>query len=285
MGYIKIIIAILIWSSLGIIVRKIDMPLMGKVFYPAAISGLLNLTLLSLTGQAKKSFRIPHATHKMLIFIAVPVCTIANTSLFFYAFTHTTIANAVLSHYTAPIFVALMAPFFLKERSYKTTWISILLSSLGLWLMLWMPSVGGTISLSGSERQGIIAGACSGLAYAFLILMMRALASHHLSIFITLIQNSMVAFILMPFVIGMPFTSQSLPYLVALGIFHSTVAPVLYVQGFKSVKANDAAILGYLEPVGASVLAFVFLREVPAITALFGGALILVSGYLVLRNR
>ena len=77
----------------------------------------------------------------------------------------------------------------------------------------------------------------------------------------------------------------SLPYLVTMGVVHSTIAPLLYVQGLKSVKANEAAILGYFEPVGAIILALVVLHEIPGAIALLGGALILVSGYMILRAR
>jgi drug/metabolite transporter (DMT)-like permease len=284
MGYIQIITAILLWSSLGIFIRKVEIPLLGLVFYPAAISAALQLILLSSTGNLKKTLKADNSRHRVFLFIVVPACTFANTFLFYFAFTHTTISNAVLSHYTAPIFVALMAPVFLKEQSHKTTWIAILLSSLGLWLMLWMPSSDGAMSLSAGERKGVIAGACSGLAYALIILMLRTLASKYMSIVIIFIQNGMVAIFLLPFILNISVPSQSLPYLFILGVVHSTIAPILYTQGFKRVRANEAAILGYFEPVGATILAFVFLHESPGIAALIGGSLILLSGYLIFKG-
>jgi drug/metabolite transporter (DMT)-like permease len=70
-----------------------------------------------------------------------------------------------------------------------------------------------------------------------------------------------------------------------MGVLHSTLAPLLYVQGFRSVKANEAAILGYFEPVGAIILALIVLHEVPGLTALLGGVLILFSGYMILKAR
>jgi len=70
-----------------------------------------------------------------------------------------------------------------------------------------------------------------------------------------------------------------------MGVVHSTIAPLLYVQGFRSVRANEAAILGYFEPIGATLLALVFFGEVPGIKALIGGALILYSGYIILKER
>ncbi len=141
------------------------------------------------------------------------------------------------------------------------------------------------VTLSSTEKMGIIAGALSGLAYAFLIILIRRVASCYSSLFITFIQNGIVALVLLPFIINLEVTMHALPYLLFMGVVHSTIAPILYVQGFRSVKANEAAILGYCEPVGASILAFIFFHEVPGMTALLGGAMILLSGYLILRAR
>lgn len=285
MGHLKIISAILIWSSLGIFVRRLGLPNIVIVFYSTALAGLLQFALLVLTGNIKKELTAASRANNILLLAGLPLCSLANVLLFYYAFNATTIANAVLSHYTAPIFVALMAPLFLKERSHKIIWSAILLSSIGLWLMLWMPQSGGAASLSSGEQQGIISGAASGFAYALIILLVRTLAFNYSSLFIIFIQNSLMALILLPFIISMPFPMQSLPYLIVMGVMHSTIAPVIYVQGFKSVKANEAAILGYFEPIGAAGLAFIFLSEIPGAAALAGGALILFSGYLIIRNR
>jgi drug/metabolite transporter (DMT)-like permease len=285
MGHIKIIAAILIWSSLGIFVRRIGLPNAVIVFYSTALAALFQFALLASTGGVKRELVPSSLTIRILLFIGMPLSSLANVLLFYFAFTHTTIANAVLSHYTAPIFVAIMAPLFLKERNHKTIWIAILLSSAGMWLMLWMPSSGGVMPMSGSERNGIIAGASSGFAYALIILTLRSLASRYSSLFIIFIQNSIMALALLPFILGTGLPLQALPYLVAMGLVHSTIAPLLYVQGFKSVKANEAAILGYFEPVGAILLALVILHEVPGITALLGGAMILFSGYMILKAR
>lgn len=285
MGHIQIIVAILIWSSLGIFIRGIDLPNITIIFYTSAVSGIIQIALLYFTGQARKNLETLKGVHRPLLILAVPICSFANSFLFFYAFKHTTIANAVLAHYTAPIFVAVMSPILLKEKSHSIIWVAIVLSSVGLWLLLWMPSSNGLPLLDGNERLGIIAGALSGLSYALLILMMRALASHYLSLFITCVQNSMLAVIVSPFTAGPGAILDFLPFLLVVGILHSTIAPIIYVQGFRSVRANEAAILGYLEPVGAAILAYFFLNEVPGGTALFGGGLILLSGYLVIRNR
>ncbi|MBI5740192.1 MAG: EamA family transporter [Nitrospirae bacterium] len=285
-GYIKIITAILLWSSLGIFIRKIGIPNEGIVFYSSAIAGLFQLSLLTLTGRLGASYKSDTGSYKLLIFVLLPVFSLANVLLFYFAFTHTTIANAVLTHYTAPIFVALTAPFFLREKILKATWLAIALSSFGLWLILGAPSPYEWASMNENERNGIIAGASSGLAYAFIILILRKIALHYSSIAVICAQNSVIALLLLPVMLKSgPFPLHAIPYLAFMGIVHSTIAPVLYVQGFRSVKANEAAILGYLEPVGAIILALIFLREEPGLHALLGGALILCSGYLIMRAK
>lgn len=285
MGYIKIITAILIWSSLGIFVRKTDIPNTGIIFYPAVIAGSIQLLVLLFTGRIKNAVKADNSPKNAVLLILIPVFFIANTFLFFFAFRNTTIANAVLTHYTAPVFVALMAPVLLKEKILKRAWLAILFSSIGLWFILGTPVSGKSISFTDSEMKGIVAGVFSGLAYAILIIIIRGIAKKYSTLFIVCVQNCLVALILLPFVLDIHLTVQSLPYILTLGIVHSTFAPFLYVRGFHSVKANEAAILGYIEPVGAAILAFIFLHEAPEAGALIGGVIILYSGYLVIRNK
>lgn len=284
MGYVKIITAILIWSSLGIFVRKIGLPNPRIVFYSAIFAVIAQAALVLAKGTMREASQHGKGNKSSILLILVPVFFLANTLLFYYAFKHTTIANAVLTHYTAPVFVALLAPVFLREEVLKTAWAAIVISSIGLWLILGMPVSGELFDLSGRESRGIAAGACSGLAYALLILIIRAIASRYSSLFIVFFQNLVVAVLILPFMTSFQIEMHHLPYFVTLGVVHSTAAPLLYVQGFRQVKANEAAILGYFEPAGAIVLAWIVLHEVPEILAVLGGALILLSGYLVVRE-
>jgi len=282
MGYLKIITAIFIWSSLGIFVRKMGIPTIRLVFYPATIAAILQLMLLLTGGRTKR----PKGEYRMFIYLLLfPLFFLANTLLFFFAFRHTTIANAVFTHYTAPIFVALLSPLFLSERIHRKAWIAIVLSSFGLWLMLDTFSFSWRDAFNNKEATGIIAGLLSGVAYAFIILTIRKIAHDFSPIFILFVQNSIVSIILLPFVINTPHPLSIMPYMLVMGVVHSTLAPLLYVNGLRDVRADEAAILGYLEPVGAIILALIFLHEIPGIRALFGGALILYSGFLIIKKK
>jgi drug/metabolite transporter (DMT)-like permease len=285
MGYLKIITAILIWSSLGIIIRKIKLSNIDIIFFTSAIAGLLQFVLLSSARLIKRDIKIDSDLKSISLLLLIPVFFVANTLLFYFAFKHTTIANSVLTHYTAPVFVAFLAPILIKEKIHRSSWIAIIFSSIGLLFILNAADVNGNLSGSNREILGITAGALSGLAYAFLIMIVRNITHKYSSLFITFVQNGMIVLILLPFMLTLSLPLEFMTYLIILGVIHSTIAPLLYVQGFRTVKANEAAILGYLEPVGAIILALFFLHEVPGFKAMLGGALILFSGFMIIRSR
>jgi drug/metabolite transporter (DMT)-like permease len=273
MASLYILTAIFIWSSLGIIVRMADTDLTYIIFFPSLIAFVTQTIILLSTNERKK---IPRAKRIPYLFLLGPVFLL-NSLFFYYAFTHTTIANAVLTHYTAPVFVAVLSPILLRESIDRVIVISIIISTAGLLLML------KGFSLSEQHIKGITAGVLSGLTYAAIIIIGRALAQEFSPLIITVFQNLAVVALLLPFIKRIPLEIAG--YFVILGLVHSTLAPLLYIRGLKEVRASKAAILGYLEPVGAMLFAMIIFEEVPRIMSLFGGILILYSGYLTIKRR
>ena len=273
MAYLYIITAILIWSSLGVIVRYANTQLTYTIFFPALVALITQCTILFSTKERKN---IPEVKKIPYLFLIGPVF-ILNSLSFYYAFTHTTIANAVFTHYTAPIFVAVLAPLLLRESIDRLVITAIVLSTAGLILMF------HEFALSEQHMKGIAAGVFSGLTYAVLIILGRSLALRYRPLVITVFQNLVVVFLLLPFIKDVPL--HIFGYFLLLGLVHSTAAPLLYIRGLKEVKATRAAVLGYIEPVGAMVFAFVVFREIPPVISFAGGALILYSGYLTIRRK
>jgi drug/metabolite transporter (DMT)-like permease len=144
---------------------------------------------------------------------------------------------------------------------------------------------GDGLQMGEGHRRGIIAGIASGVAYAFLIIVSRRLSQrmlHHKAVVVLL---WITAAVTAPaaFLLDHHLTTRSVLLLLTGGLVHSTIAPLLYFSALRQVMAQHAAILGYIEPLAAVPLAFLFLSELPPATAIFGGILILVSGYLVVR--
>ena len=205
------------------------------------------------------------------------ILAFSNTFTYYYALAHTTVANAVLTHYTAPVIVAFLAPVFLEEKITKSNGVALTISSAGLWLML------NGFSFGDSNTAGIVAGIISGFAYAAVIIAGRIFTQEIKPLVLTFFTNGVVVLVLLPFVRDLP--AGAVGIFVLMGVVHSTVAPLLYYRGLKYVSANRAAILGYLEPVSAIIFSVIFLHEVPGMISLAGGMMILVSGYITLRRR
>ncbi len=272
MSQYYILLAIFLWSSLGLVFRLADVPVHVFLFY----SLLIAVFLQSLIAWKKGYFPELKNRKKLMIPVLLGLVGLANSLAFFYAFRTTTISNAVLTHYTAPVIVALLAALFLKEKITGMLIAAILLSSLGLWIML------DGFSIRQEDMVGMLSGLASGFSYAVLIIIARMHAKEYRPFMLTYVVNITIVLCVAPFVREFPV--HALWAFFVMGTVHSIIAPVLYYRGIRDVSASRTAVLGYLEPVCAILLSVVFLREVPGPNSLLGGMLILCSGYLTIRS-
>lgn len=275
-----ILTAIFLWSSLGVVIRLSGIEVHTLIFLASGVSAVI-AGLLLLKGDMRRHF--PPKGRLIPLLILGPISLI-NSYSFFYSYKNTTIANAVLTHYTAPLFVALLAPFVLRERLSLRILVALLLSTTGLWIMLNM-SAGDLMGLAfkgDRNTMGIIAGLISGLAYALIIITFRVFSQNYHPLILTFSQNAIITFLLLPFSNLDHSITQGLWAVALMGIVHSTIAPILYFKGMRTVTANRAAILGYLEPVCSILLGSVFLNEVIGLRTVVGGSMILLSGYLTI---
>ena len=281
MSYVYILTAIVLWSSLGVVIRFAGMPVPHLIFFPNVISlGLMAFFFF------RKKYReeIPAGRALLPLFLLGPL-SLANTFSFFYAYQNTSIANAVLTHYTAPVMVAFLALFLLKERVTVRVALSVAVATAGLWIMLGVsPSHFWELLRTGDRNTaGILSGILSGFFYALLIITLRTLAPRFNPLVMTFFQNSIIALLLLPWVEIRGIFSPGLWAVIVMGIAHSTIAPFLYFKGMQRVSANHGAILGYIEPVCAIILGAAFLGEDVQHRVVAGGFMILFSGYITIR--
>jgi drug/metabolite transporter (DMT)-like permease len=279
-NYFKIIAAMLIWSTWGLIIRWLALPAIVVLFYTSLIASFLVPLVLKIRGELDFS----GVREAWWIFGLLAISSITNNISYFYSLAHTTVSNAVFTHYTAPLLVAVLAPLIISERILKVTLISLPIAALGMVMIVL--SEGGLRTTSG-DMSGIAAGVVSGIAYAFIIIFSRKLSRmllHHKAVVILLWTTTLVT---APWALTMDYHlhSRAVGLLLITGVMHSTLAPLLYYNALKKVMAQHAAILGYMEPLSAIPLAYLFLSETPTFVALFGGILILFSGYLVIHSR
>jgi drug/metabolite transporter (DMT)-like permease len=279
--YLKIIAAMCIWSTWGLLIRWIALPPVVVLFYTSLFASLFVPLVLKARGEFPAQV---FNCGSWKLFVGLALASLLNNITYFYALGNTTVSNAVFTHYTAPVIVTLFAPLVIAERIERVTLISLPLAVIGMAVIV---IDSGGIRLDSLHLPGILAGTASGFGYAFMIILTRRLSQLQLD------RNALVLLLWMTVVATMPvvlsldyrMTLKSGLLLLLTGIFHSTTAPLLYFTALRKVLAQHAAILGYIEPLAAIPLAFLFLAEQPHVIALFGGALILGSGYLIVHSR
>ncbi len=276
--YLKIVAAMLVWSTWGLMIRWIDQPPVVVLFSTSLVASITVPLVLKVRGE----FDLRGIRPLWWLFGALALSSLVNNISYFYSLGHTTVSNAVFTHYTAPVIVAVLAPVLIAERIQKVTLISLPLAAVG---MLFIVFSGGGLLLGGMHAAGIVAGTVSGVAYAFLIIVSRKLSRmlmHHKAI-IVLLWTTVAATAPFALATEVRITKGALLLLFMTGLAHSTTAPLLYYSALRKVMAQHAAILGYIEPLAAVPLAFFFLSERPSFIALIGGVLIILSGYLVIH--
>jgi len=273
--YSYVAAAAIIWGSNGVIVNWVPYDAYAIAFFRVLFASLTLLPVVLLTRKPETM----RAAKSWRVMLSLGLLLALGWTLLFHSMKLIAIANAVLLNYTAPIFVALLAPLFLKEKLEKSTLLALAISVAGIVVISYQQN----LQISHLNLLGVILGLLSGLAYAgFIITSKRALSSFSSQV-VAFYSYSVASIFLLPFVIGTDFSPDLASWilLLVLGVFNTGFAVTLYLKGLGMVKAQKAVVFTYLEPASAVVFGFLFLAQQPTPLMLVGGFLILIAGYIV----
>ena len=201
-----------------------------------------------------------------------------NVLTYFGAIANTSVALAIMTHYLAPVIIALVAPWFEGERVPGAK-ASAIIACVGLLLILepWGQQLSGS-----NHVLGIVLGCASAVFFAGTVLTGRHLVPRigaaPTMAYQALIAGVMLAPLAFP---GILEVSASAWGLLALGaLIPGAAAGVLFLKGLDVIGSSRAAILTYLEPLVGLIVGWVVFQEALGPLVLAGAALILGAGYL-----
>jgi len=275
----RVIISMLIWGSIGLLVRGIDLPSMGIAFLRAVTASVF-LGVLGIWMLNKDSKTAIKNNIKPLMITGLAMGF--NWLLLFQAYKYTTISNATLSYYFAPVFIAVLSPLVLGEKFTAKKISSVFAAMLGLYLIL--SSQSAQPAAEGyNHLLGIAYGLGGAAFYAIIILTskrMKGISGFETS----LVQLATAAIVMLPVtlinvgagtMLSMDKTSWLL--ILTLGIVHTGIAYANYFSAIKDIDGQSIAVLSYIDPISAVVLASVVFGEVMSTQQILGGLLILGS--------
>ncbi|MHA3769912.1 DMT family transporter [Verrucomicrobiota bacterium sgz303538] len=254
-----LLLVAVLWSLGGVLIKLID-------WHPMAIAGMRSAIAVPVVMLCAGWPQWPFSRLQW----AGAIAYVGTVMLFVAATRLTTAANAIFLQYTAPIYVALLAPWFLREPSRRSDWLAII-AALGGIALFFMDR----LTLAG--MWGNVLAILSGVSFAVMVLFMRK-EKGGAPMQVVLLGNITTAIIGIPFAIhaGYPGDRAALALLV-LGIVQLGLSYVLYAVAIRRVTALEATLITLLEPVLNPVWVMLAVGEKPGAWAVVGGGVVLVA--------
>jgi len=264
-GQGAILLCAVLWSTSGLFIKLVD-------WHPVVISGsrsVLAAIFLFILRRFQPGEKI--TLNKVPALALCGVCYAATMLFFVIANKLTASANAILLQYAAPVWAALLAWFFLRERPRWENWCALVLVSAGMFMVF----SGG---LAAGSMLGDILALISGIAFGANSVVMRARRNDNPADIMFFAHILCVIFSVPFFFLYPPsMTAHNVLSIAFMGIVQIGMASALFAYGIKRIPAVQAMLTATIEPVLNPVWVLLVTGERPALSVLAGGAVILAA--------
>lgn len=276
-GLLQIHAAVFLFGFIGLFGKWIALPasviVAGRVCVAAAI--LLAIILV------KHAPILPARRKDLGLMALLGLIMAGHWVMFFVCVQMASVAIAVLTFATAPVFAGVMEPLFTREKiSLKNVLLSLLcLAGVAILLPHFDLHAGATI--------GTLWGLASGFGFAVLSILNRHALKSTGPLNLMFWQCAIAAVAMLPVLLTAQVHPRPLDIglIVLLGAVFTALAHGLFVGGMRWVNAHTATVLVSLEPLYAIALAWMLLGEAAGWKTLVGGAMILLSAFLVTQEK
>ncbi|MDY0235183.1 MAG: DMT family transporter [Gudongella sp.] len=253
-----ILIAATLLSTGGLLLKLIDLP-------PMAIAGSRAVFSTAVVWLYVKKPKFTFSKAQ----VSGAICYSLMVIGFIVANKLTTAANAILLQYSAPIWVAILGVWILKEKIRWYDLLSILFVAMGM-LLFFIDDV------EGGNLTGNIVAILSGVALAGVTISLR-FQKNESPVETTMLGHILTAVLGLPFVIGVTFTFIDVIGIFLLGVFQLGIAYIFYSIAIKHLTALEAILIMFIEPILNPIWVFIVVGERPSFLSLIGGTIVLIT--------
>lgn len=134
----------------------------------------------------------------------------------------------------------------------------------------------------GDASFGLVLAAVSGGLFVALLLLAKPLSEAYGGVRLTLLEMTVAGIALVPVaaVARWDGVGRAWPWLLLLGGVHTAFGTAVYLRTLARVPATEVGVLGYLEPVGVVVFAWLLAGDRPSAATIIGGAIVVGAGAL-----
>lgn len=207
---------------------------------------------------------------------ALRATTLAGSAvLFFHALAILPIAEATILIFCAPLMIAPLAHWLLKEKLRRTALIALIVGFVGVLITVQGEPVSGEAA---RRLEGILAGVGAAFVYALSIVLLRQLAQRDDALVTAFLGNAFPAlYLLVPAVLlgAAPMTSD-LPAFAFTGLTGFALW-FLLTQAYARAPAQTLAAAEYSALIWSALLGYVFFQETPRWQVWAGAAVIIAA--------
>lgn len=269
---LNVALSMTIFGTLPLFVRQVHASSAMIALMRAAIALIVLAAVYFLRGG--RGLRV-ESKKEMLLLLASGAAMGVNWILLFEAYNYVSVQIATLLYYFAPVIVAVAGALLFHERMGVKRGLCFFGAAIGLLLTI------GPDIFSGSIRPaGVACGLGAAILYATVILWNTQIRSVG-GVERTILQFAAATAVLIVYVAlseGIHLeriSGREWIFFSMLGLIHTALAFSMYFSGLTRLSGQEAAFLGYIDPMVAILVGCLILREPTTAIQLLGGAMIL----------
>ncbi len=273
----------LMWSTAGVITRQLESARSFEItFWRSAFTAVSLLLILPLF-QGRQVFR--QMRQGSVAFWVSGVCWSVMFTTFMLALTLTSVANVLVTMSLGPLLTALVARVFIGHRVPVRTWIAIVVAGAGMVYMY-------AAQVADASIVATLVTLCVPLGGAinWTVTQHSHAQGHDVDLVPAVLVGAVLsAALTLPLAFPFQATAHDLTLLAFLGLGQLAIPCVLSVMCARVLKAPEISLLALLEVIFGILLAWVGAHEVPNVSVLIGGAVVIgalvVNELIGWRNR
>ena len=274
-GSLFVVLGEVFFVSMGMLVKLLgpEMPSHQIVFYRNILAAIIIFPML-MRGSGLREFK----TQRINMHLLRSTSGVLAMFCFFYALANIELADAMLLKLTGPLFIPIIAIFWIKEHVSLQTVGGIVVGFVGVVVFL---NPAGDIQLA--ALVGLIGGALAAFAKVNIRKMSDTEPTTRIIFYFALFGALISAVPALATELHNP-TMRQWGYLILLGAV-GTCGQFCLTQAYRLAPASQVGPFTYSSLLWASIVGWLFWSEIPSLQTLLGGALIISAGIILLYRK
>jgi drug/metabolite transporter (DMT)-like permease len=265
------------WGAIGLIVRAVDLPAAAIVGARCSIAAVTLAIFFAVRKRVPVLDRLVGDTTgrtSRLLLVGLGALLGVHWLCLVSAQQRAPLGTVLFITYLAPVVVAGLARRVVNEHVPARTVAALAVAVVGTALLARPGSANGA---------GLVFALLAALTYGLLIVGSKRAVVTIGGVRLALVQMATAAIVVAPLSLSAHWGSPQPKWLwlVVLGVVFTAFLSTLFLALLRRLPVATVGVLSYVEPVSASLLAWVVLHEVPSALSLFGGAMVLAAGIMV----